>query len=425
MYWYLGGTAVCMIVIWKLKRKVPEQKSICQAVLILTIGFLLAFVLAAADESTREESQIARNNPGEGSRVKEYLVDAGDVLEEYPVEVQVEEKKLTDKQKQEYFTKAKEELDKVILGENESKDEITEPLNLPSGLLDGAVEVSYIFSDYQVFYPDGTLREPPKEPVLVEITAELVCQEETCLYEFFVQVVPKEKTEEAQLAEQLYELLEAENQKKDSAQMVLPKEINGMKVHWEEQMENRSISMVLLGIAGAVGSIFARKEAEKRTRKEKQSQMMLDYSDIVSKLALLLGAGMNISLAWEKVAMTYRDKREKEGAPKRYAYEEMLVTLYEIHDGVGELKAYENFGERCGMSVYRKLSALLVQNVRKGARGMQKLLEEEEREAFETRKAEARKAGEEAGTKLLLPMLLMLLIVLVILIVPAGLSMQM
>ncbi len=63
-------------------------------------------------------------------------------------------------------------------------------------------------------------------------------------------------------------------------------------------------------------------------------------------------------------------------------------------------------------------------NVRKGSKGMQKLLEEEEWEAYEQRKVRARQAGEEAGAKLLLPMGIMLVIVLVILVVPAGMTLN-
>jgi len=45
-------------------------------------------------------------------------------------------------------------------------------------------------------------------------------------------------------------------------------------------------------------------------------------------------------------------------------------------------------------------------------------------QAFEERKAQAKRLGEEAGTKLLLPMFLMLAVVLVIVIVPAFLTLQ-
>ena len=49
-------------------------------------------------------------------------------------------------------------------------------------------------------------------------------------------------------------------------------------------------------------------------------------------------------------------------------------------------------------------------------------LEREAESAFEERKRNARVQGEEAATKLLIPMALMLLIVLVLLIVPACMS---
>ena len=65
---------------------------------------------------------------------------------------------------------------------------------------------------------------------------------------------------------------------------------------------------------------------------------------------------------------------------------------------------------------------MLSQNLRKGAKGLTELLETEAEASLNERKAHARKIGERAGTKLLLPMVLMLGIVLVILMVPAFLS---
>lgn len=100
----------------------------------------------------------------------------------------------------------------------------------------------------------------------------------------------------------------------------------------------------------------------------------------------------------------------------------MLKTWFEMQDGMGERKAYENFGRRCCQPQYRKFASLLMQNVRKGTRGMQQLLDAEAEEAFQQRKAYARQLGEEAGTKLLLPMGLMLVLVFAILLLPAMLS---
>ena len=44
------------------------------------------------------------------------------------------------------------------------------------------------------------------------------------------------------------------------------------------------------------------------------------------------------------------------------------------------------------------------QNLRKGTRGLTELLEREAEDAFEQRKNLAKKAGEEAGTKLMIPL---------------------
>ena len=57
-------------------------------------------------------------------------------------------------------------------------------------------------------------------------------------------------------------------------------------------------------------------------------------------------------------------------------------------------------------------------------KGLTQMLKLESVQAFEERKARAKKLGEEAGTKLLFPMFLMLAVVLIIVIVPAFMSLQ-
>lgn len=152
--------------------------------------------------------------------------------------------------------------------------------------------------------------------------------------------------------------------------------------------------------------------------------MELQYADMVSNLALLLGAGMNVSSAWNRLTTNYTNKRNKKTICEKEVYEEMLKTAYEIKNGMGEERAYERFGERCGGYRYRKFGNLLAQNLRKGSRGLTKLLEQEAEAAFEERKSMARKLGEEAGTKMLFPMILMLGAVMLILAFPAIRSME-
>ena len=68
--------------------------------------------------------------------------------------------------------------------------------------------------------------------------------------------------------------------------------------------------------------------------------------------------------------------------------------------------------------------ALLSQNVKKGTTDILKLLEQESQSAFEQHKNLAKKKGEEAGTKLLFPMILMLMTVMAMLMFPAIVSFQ-
>lgn len=92
--------------------------------------------------------------------------------------------------------------------------------------------------------------------------------------------------------------------------------------------------------------------------------------------------------------------------------------------GASEGECYEEYGIRCNLSEYRKFGMMLSQNLRKGTRGLTELLEREAEDAFEQRKNLAKKAGEEAGTKLMIPLFLMLIIVFAIVIVPAFFSIR-
>lgn len=145
----------------------------------------------------------------------------------------------------------------------------------------------------------------------------------------------------------------------------------------------------------------------------------MDYPEIVNKLALYMGAGMTIRNAFFKMGEDYR-KQQKER--KRYAYEEILMTCYELQSGRSEKEAYDHLGKRCQVQVYMKLSTLLSQNLRKGSNDLLRVLRQEADTAFEERKGLAKKLGEEAGTKLLLPMMMMLCIVMVIIMIPAYFS---
>lgn len=90
---------------------------------------------------------------------------------------------------------------------------------------------------------------------------------------------------------------------------------------------------------------------------------------------------------------------------------------------VQEGEAIAHMGMRSELKEYKKLALLLEQNRRQGSEKLVQQLEEENLLAYEMRKNQARKAGEEASVKLLFPMLGMLGIVIAILLLPAMMTM--
>lgn len=140
----------------------------------------------------------------------------------------------------------------------------------------------------------------------------------------------------------------------------------------------------------------------------KQQAMKQKYPDVVQKLQLYLGAGMTMRGALQKISPEY---------------EQVGYLCRELQSGVSEAAAYENFGRRTGVQEYLRLSTLMAQNSKKGNSTLLERLREEADRANIEQLQSCRKLGEEASTKLLVPMVLMLLVVMLIIIIPAFSSM--
>ena len=112
-------------------------------------------------------------------------------------------------------------------------------------------------------------------------------------------------------------------------------------------------------------------------------------------------------------------KKQQEG---HTAYPEKQTTMKQIETGTAENPAYAEFGPWTGIGSYMKFASLLGNSVSTGGKDLRRLLEEEMEAAFRQRKDLALRKGEEASTKLLIPMFLMLGIVMIMVVAPAFLS---
>lgn len=149
--------------------------------------------------------------------------------------------------------------------------------------------------------------------------------------------------------------------------------------------------------------------------RDRRLSIQMEFPEFVNKLTLLVNAGMTISRAWEKII--HENKKE------HVLYEEMRYTLGEIKAGRTEAAAYEEFARRCHVKEVTKFVSVIVMNLRRGGAEVVPVLKEQGHECWEMRKNAARELGEQAGTKILIPMMIMFLGIVLIVATPAVISM--
>lgn len=399
----------------------------------LAVSILLAggVFLLAADylRSVREtDGSIQRNTYGQGSRTEELEVSIAGGEVRFPAEIQVAEQQYSTEEIQELFQRVIRHMEKLILGENRSLDRVEKDMNLLSEVPGEPVMISWELDRYDVMNIRGEIQEDAlkEEGTLVTLSAVLTYsenEEEQALYQCTANIFPRTLEEGEKSREQAAgEIRKREEESRAQREFQLPDTLLGKEVAYYQRMDCRGLVLIVMAVLIGILLYALEIQNKGKAREERKRQMLLDYPEIVNKMTLFLGAGMTAKRAWKKVVEDY--ERQKGSRGERYAYEEMKRTCYEMESGVTEPESYENFGRRCDVQVYVRFGALLSQNLRKGTKGLTQMLKLEAIQAFEERKARARRLGEEAGTKLLLPMFLMLAIVLVIVIVPAFLSVQ-
>lgn len=397
-----------------------------KAILILIVTGMLALLTFLTEYVFRDsENVVTRNSYGEGDKTEEYKVTIEGEEKDESLEIFVEEQEYSHEEIQEIFKEVIEKLDEVILGENESFDRVEKDLNLVTELEGYPVEISWELDSYSVMNMYGEIREDSveEEGTLVEVKGILRYGEEQAIYLQYVRVYPltREGTDRL-LYEIRQKVSEIEEGSRQEASFTLPDEVNGKKLTWNQKKNNNWIYVLVIGVIFAVFIVYREREKQIDEKKKRKDQLIRDYPGMISKFTMLLGAGITVRNAWEKIVQNYEKQKTQMGV--HTVYEEMSETLLEIQAGVSESEAYERFGKRCGVTVYHKFGALLSQNLRKGSKGLSDILRVESIQSFENRKNTAKRLGEETGTKLLMPMLGMLTVVFIIVMVPAFLTMQ-
>lgn len=312
-------------------------------------------------------------------------------------------------------------LEQNMLGENVSLDKITNNLNLETVIPNSGLTVKWSSDNYERLDEKGVIKnEDLQKPELVCLTLELSYQEKLEIREYQLMIYPKEWTEDEmeqkQIQTAIEEILAEHPYEKE---VYLPTDIQGVKLQRKDHLGSRGWLICGFGVTICFLLWFRKKEElNKKIQKQKQ-ELLREYPFLVNQLVLFLGAGTTIRGAFERILSRY----EKQNGIDSELFRELTYMWNEMRMGVPQEQAYLNMGKRIGLLPYMKLTTLLVQQIRTGSRALAEELEQEEHSAFEQRKEQAKKMGEEAGTKLLFPMIILMLISMIIVVCPALLQM--
>ncbi len=375
---------------------------------------------AHAGSLLTEGRYIRRNSHGDGA-IPVGLAAQIEGEEEEVFQYIVEERKYTKEEAESLYEEASAYLPEVICGQNDRLEDVRYKLDLVTKMDGYPFEISWDSSQYTLVNTDGTIDNADlQEGVVVTLTAHFRYEQWVWEHQLHVQVNPVVYTHKEQVRNTIEELLHREAERTGSSEvMVLPDSMEASPIVWREIIEDGSGYLMLLVLLAAGMMYWGRGREIDRQLEQRRKELLLDYPEIVNKLLLYMGAGMTIRNAFVKMGEDYK-KQQKER--RRYVYEEILITCYELQSGRSEKEAYDHFGRRCQVQAYMKLSTLLSQNIKKGSNDLLCVLRQEADNAFAERKNMAKKLGEEAGTKLLLPMMMMLCIVMVIIMIPAYFS---
>lgn len=406
-------------------------KKISMVLMVILIGnFIVICSSLSNPQSTSiwNGDYIKRNSYGKGSKEVTLIANIHDKKMDKEmdkeIEVIVNERKYNHDETLEVMKEIIRRLPENILGDNESLEFVKNDLNLIDSMKEFPVNITWESSDYSIINSEGHIEknEIGLQGELILLTAVLTYFDEKIEHSFYIKVYPLVLSKEEQIKVELENmLLESDQTSQDSDIFPLPSKLFENEISWSEKRNDNSGILIIITFMTSI-AIYMGKDRELHKKvMQRNKELVLDYPEMVSKLSLLMCSGMTIKAAWRKVAYDYKNGRSND-SKKRYLYEEMLLTCREMESGVSEIKAYTNFGKRCGEQRYLKFSSLISQNLKRGSAKLIAMLKEEAKEAFQERKNLAKRMGEEAGTKLLIPMMLMLLIVMIIIMVPAFLT---
>jgi len=206
------------------------------------------------------------------------------------------------------------------------------------------------------------------------------------------------------------ELQRMERESRTESFFEIPEWIEGSRIGSEQKTERKK--MICTGfLAGFVVLIlewFLQLNKLKEKAERRGKEIRKDYYRFVSKLTILLGAGMSMKGAVERAAFGCKALGDEVG-----------ICIKEIRTGIPEKEAYERLGRNLMIPEYVRLFSIIGQNLKYGNRNVLNLLIGEIEDTEKRNREEIRRNGEIISEKLMAPLFLLLITVIGIVMLPA------
>lgn len=146
----------------------------------------------------------------------------------------------------------------------------------------------------------------------------------------------------------------------------------------------------------------------KEESKYREERIEAEFPNVVSKLAMLINSGMEVSKAWELTAYSAED----------VLYEEMKTVVELQNSNVSPATAYTQFMNNCNNKYTSKLATSIMQNLSKGNEEIGALFIQMSNESWQERKHNAKRIGEKAQGNLMIPTVMIFIGIMILIVVP-------
>ncbi|MDR1496770.1 MAG: type II secretion system F family protein [Clostridiales Family XIII bacterium] len=319
----------------------------------------------------------------------------------------------------------KSRLPDAILGQNESLESVVYDLELVTADEETGALISWSSDRPDAIDEEGRVNlidgKPGDEVVL---SAEIVVGEAMSDLDI-VAVTGASETGRGyvrDLEDSVDRLVAALSGSADGATVALPESTeSGVRTDWRTPRETGALAALFLLPPIAFFVYRNRYRTMDKAVAEMRSSIKRDFPDFLSKLLLLLNAGLVVTAAVEKIAEDYRERR-RPGEEKVF-FEELLGMEDRIRGANTSLiSEFSGLAARSGQREVLRFSAILADNIDKGSALADKLMQEEGMLRV-MRKKRAEEKGRLAETKLTFPMALQLGAIIIITVAPAMFDM--